>query len=55
MSAPIATTYVFAGVNQAGSVATYLYDPDNLKRTENVNGAVTTILWNGPDYLQGRA
>ena len=40
---------------QTGSTPTYLYDPDKLKRIENMNGAVTTILWNGPDYLQGRA
>lgn len=38
---------------QTGSSATFLYDPDNLKRIENVNGAITTILWDGSDYLQG--
>ena len=41
--------------DQTSSIATYLYDPDNLKQIENVNGAVTTNLWDGSDCAQGRA
>ncbi len=40
---------------QTGSVATYLYAADNMKRVENVDGAVTTLVWDGNSYLQGRA
>ena len=43
-------------VHQDGSsVATYLYDGDGLKRVEYVDGARTTLIWDGPDYLQGRS
>jgi YD repeat-containing protein len=32
---------------------TYGYDSDGQKRTEN-SGALTTIVWDGTDYLQTR-
>jgi YD repeat-containing protein len=32
-------------------VQTYTYDGDGQKRTENKNGTVTTIVWDGTDYL----
>jgi YD repeat-containing protein len=34
-----------------GSVATYAYGLDGLKTTENVDGVLTTIVWDGSDYL----
>ncbi len=37
------------------SVASYSYDGDGLKRRELVNGAATTLIWDGSDYLQGRS
>jgi hypothetical protein len=37
------------------SVATYLYSGDGLKRVEDVDGAYTTLVWDGQDYLQGRS
>lgn len=39
-------------VHQSGaSVATYAYSADGLKRMELVDGAATTILWDGTEYL----
>ena len=38
-----------------GTVSTYSYDGDGLKRAEIVAGAVTTLVWDGSDYLQGRS
>ena len=32
-------------------VASYTYDGDGLKRRELVNGAATTLIWDGTDYL----
>jgi hypothetical protein len=43
---PTATSY---------SLATYLYDPDDLKRTEKLGEVVTTIYSDARDYLQGRS
>jgi hypothetical protein len=40
---------------QASSTATYLYAADNMKRVENVDGAMTTLVWDGSSYLQGRS
>ncbi len=34
------------------SVATYAYSGDNLKRTELVEGVMTTLVWDGSDYLK---
>ena len=43
-------------VHQSGaSVATYTYAGDGLKRLELVDGAATTLVWDGSDYLQGRS
>jgi YD repeat-containing protein len=43
-------------VHQSGSsVATYAYDGFGLKRVEYVDGALTTLIWDGTDYLQGRS
>jgi len=37
-------------------VSTYTYDGDGLKRTEQVSGAgVTTLVWDGDEYLQARS
>ena len=33
------------------SVASYTYDGDGLKRRELVDGAATTLIWDGSDYL----
>lgn len=37
-----------------GTVATYTYSGDGLKRSSIVDGAVTTLVWDGSEYLQGR-
>lgn len=37
------------------SVVTYLYDGDGMKRVEQLDGARTTIVWDGQDYLQTRS
>ena len=37
------------------SVATYAYDGAGPKRLELVDGAATTLIWDGSDYLQGRS
>jgi len=40
----------------AGSVgATYTYNGDGQKRTEQAGGVLTTLVWDDQDYLQGRA
>ena len=39
----------------AASVATYTYAGDGLKKTEYVDGALTTLVWDDDDYLQGRS
>ena len=39
----------------SASVATYQYGLDGLKAIENVDGAITTLVWDGSDYLQGRS
>ncbi len=36
-------------------ITTYSYGGEGKKRTETVGCAVTTILWDGEDYLQSRA
>jgi hypothetical protein len=36
---------------QGSSIATYTYAGDGLKRTELVDGAATTLIWDGGDYL----
>ena len=36
---------------QGGSIATYGYSGDNLKRTELVDGSLTTLVWDGSDHL----
>ena len=35
------------------AVSTNTYDGDGFKRTEN-DGTVTTLIWDGMNYLQGR-
>jgi hypothetical protein len=35
----------------ATAIATYLYMADGLKRLELVDGAPTTLIWDGQDYL----
>lgn len=32
-----------------GAKTTYTYDGDGLKRSENVSGTVTTIIWDGSE------
>jgi RHS repeat-associated protein len=36
-------------------LTTYAYQYDGMKRTESVGSSLTTIIWDGSDYLQGRA
>lgn len=36
-------------------ITSYLYYTDNMKAVENVSGALTTVIWDGSDYLQGRS
>jgi YD repeat-containing protein len=38
-----------------GVVSTYTYAGDGLKRSEQVSGALTTLVWDGDEYLQGRS
>jgi hypothetical protein len=33
---------------------TYAYDSDGFKKVENVGGSLSTIIWDGTDYLQVR-
>lgn len=37
-----------------GAKTTYTYDGNGQKRSENVSGTLTTIVWDGTDYLQER-
>lgn len=34
---------------------TYTYDSDGFKKVENVGGSLSTIIWDGTDYLQVRS
>ncbi|MHB8638023.1 MAG: hypothetical protein ACYC96_16310 [Fimbriimonadaceae bacterium] len=43
-----------ANHHQMGSVVTFLYSADNLKRVKNIDGAVTTLVWDGRSYLEER-
>ena len=55
-SGPVTMTYDeenrMSRLESGAVVSTYVYDGDNLKRTERVDGSVTTIVWDGADYLQ---
>jgi YD repeat-containing protein len=33
---------------------TYAYDSDGFKKVENVGGSLSTIIWDGTDYVQVR-
>jgi hypothetical protein len=33
---------------------TYTYDSDGFKKVENMGGSLSTIIWDGTDYLQVR-
>ena len=33
---------------------TYAYDSDGFKKVENLGGSLSTIIWDGTDYLMGR-
>jgi YD repeat-containing protein len=37
------------------AVASYLYYTDNMKAVENIGGVLTTVIWDGSSYLQGRS
>ncbi len=42
-------------LHQNGStITTSLYSADNMKR-KNVNGVVTTLIWDGSNYLGGKS
>lgn len=42
-------------VHSSGStVTTCAYQYDGMKRTEATGTSVTTLVWDGSDYLQGR-
>ena len=55
-SGPVTMTYDeenrMSRLESGAVISTYVYDGDNLKRTERVDGSVTTIVWDGADYLQ---
>jgi hypothetical protein len=36
-------------------IATYTYDGDGHKRSEKINSALMTLVWDGDDYLQSRS
>ncbi len=38
----------------AGTITTYTYGVDGLKRSEKSGSSVTTLVWDGDDYLQAR-
>ena len=37
------------------TVTNCLYYNDNMKAVENVAGVLTTLIWDGTNYLQGRS
>jgi YD repeat-containing protein len=37
------------------TVTNYLYYNDNMKAVENIAGVLTTLIWDGTNYLQGRS
>jgi hypothetical protein len=39
---------------QASLAMTNLYAADNMKRLENVDGSITTLSWDGSNYLGGK-
>ncbi len=40
-------------VIQDGAIVAYY--TETMKAVENVSGALTTLIWDGTDYLQGRS
>jgi hypothetical protein len=38
-------------VFQDATLNTYTYDSDGFKKVENVGGSLSTIIWDGTDYL----
>ncbi|MDI9640029.1 hypothetical protein QM565_30435 [Geitlerinema splendidum] len=38
----------------SGEKTTYTYSADGLKRSERSGSNITTLVWDGSDYLQGR-
>ncbi|MBL8068451.1 MAG: hypothetical protein JNM28_08375 [Armatimonadetes bacterium] len=38
----------------SGARTTYTYSGDGLKRSEATGSGVTTMVWDGSEYLQGR-
>src|SRR5262245_28157251 len=57
------TTYQYDNENRlvgirfpASAPSTYSYDGDGLRRTlQEAGGALTTVIWDGTDYLQERS
>ena len=41
--------------NDGNVLTTYTYSSDDLKRCEQVGSSITTLVWDGRDYLQGRS
>jgi RHS repeat-associated protein len=39
---------------EEATLNTYTYDSDGFKKVENVGGNLSTIIWDGPNYLQVR-
>jgi hypothetical protein len=39
----------------SSNAATYLYYTNNMKAIELLNGARTSLIWDGTNYLQGRS
>ena len=54
---PLQTTMTYDKENRMktfaedATIQTYTYDGDGQKRSENKNGVVTTLIWDGTDYL----
>ncbi|MEI7575551.1 MAG: hypothetical protein WCK51_01565 [Armatimonadota bacterium] len=40
--------------HEGAALNTYTYDSDGFKKVENVSGILSTIIWDGTDYLQVR-
>ncbi|MDI9640041.1 hypothetical protein QM565_30495 [Geitlerinema splendidum] len=38
----------------SGTKTTYTYSGDGLKRSERSGSSITTLVWDGSEYLQGR-
>jgi hypothetical protein len=57
MKSPQTPLLSYDNVNRMATFAedatlnTYAYDSAGFKKVENVSGSLSTIIWDGPDYL----